>query len=904
MAQFAVVGVINDGSGSARTPTAQPVEMARGDSGSFAITVYRSNGALANLGGGAVILSVRDAAGDLLFAREADLSDLQYVATLPFSTVDTISAVDATGDTNRVAVFYYDVVFIDNAGRYGVVGGRLTIIPTSEFVLDPTQAANPPIVTPAPGQTALAQGPTGPQGATGPAGQGATGAPGPTGPTGPQGATGPQGMTGAGVDGVTGATGPTGPQGATGPTGPTGAQGIQGATGPTGPTGAQGVQGATGPTGPTGAVGPQGATGPTGPGNLQLAYDGGVSGGAGMVTLGPSGLYGIILVNQSGGIATGPLLAARDSLGTTHYWWLAPTGMQLGAMQVGSGVRAAVLDTQRADFGVPVRPIQDGIAPLGATNLRWLGRYNVGGVVDGFTQMASPSGATLTAGVYVVGITGASGDRLARLPAAASVPAGQAYWIQDVAGGQNLISVGVATGASGDRINGATGITFGGPYAGLEFVSDGATNWYAALAPTGPMTLQLAYAGGKSGFAGSVTLGPSGWYGLLLVNQSGGVASGPMFAGRDAAGGTYHWQMGPTGLQLGAMQVGSGTRAAVLDTQRSDFGVPVRPLQDGLAPLGATNLRWNGMWGLGPFVAGYTQQASPSGATMTPQLYWLGITGNSGVRIVNLPAANAVPAGQVFVVQDIAGGGNPLLVQVATGASGDRVNGATGVTTSQPYGGWLLTSDGATNWYALGPTGPGSLQSAYNLGVSGFAGNIKLGPTGFNGLILFSQSGGTPTGPILAALDVNGNTGYFRVQPTGVDTVGYLTAKRVDIGGASLGAGLNTGSFSGSAAWGHSVGSITGFTGNDTWGYFTVLIGVTGYTINPEIAVKYSDGNKSRPHVVAQLVEPMSPTNMWPMLSATAGPTAMLFRFLSGAGTPTAVPTGLGYYTVRYWAPG
>jgi hypothetical protein len=151
--------------------------------------------------------------------------------------------------------------------------------------------------------------------------------------------------------------------------------------------------------------------------------------------------------------------------------------------------------------------------------------------------------------------------------------------------------------------------------------------------------------------------------------------------------------------------------------------------------------------------------------------------------------------------------------------------------------------------------------------------------------------------------DVGGNTPYLTVEPTGIRGVNYIGGARIDLGGFSGVRGLNTGSFSGFRL-GHSIGSITGFTGNDSWGWFTVVIGVTGYTVNPEVHVKYSDGNKARPHVIAQLSEPMSPTRMWPRLSATAGPTAMMFRFVSAAAGFTANPTGLGFYTVRYWAPG
>lgn len=415
-------------------------------------------------------------------------------------------------------------------------------------------------------------GSTGPQGPTGPLGggpQGITGATGPqgpqgvtgvTGPTGPAGATGAQGIQG--ITGVTGATGPAGPQGITGATGVQGIQGVTGATGPAGTTGATGVQGiqgvtgvtgATGPAGPqgvtgvTGATGPQGATGPAGGGagggatSLQLDYSSGPSGSAGNIKLGTSGWYGLNIFNQSGGIATGPVFGVWDVNGNTGYFQVSPTQVQVGA---------------------PLSPFSDGQVGLGATNLRWLGINSMGGFAGGWTQISAPTGTApvaLTANNLAVGITGASGARLVTLPSAKSVLPGQEIWIQDVGGAANTIVVGCATGASGNRVNGATGITFATPFGGAWFVSDGATNWYASAGITGPAgpngATGVTGATGPQG-AGATTVGLSGfaeqYQGGAFVQLRGltGV-SGAANVGYTALPGDYIIGLASTGASFG-----------------------------------------------------------------------------------------------------------------------------------------------------------------------------------------------------------------------------------------------------------------------------------------------------------------------------------------------------------------
>lgn len=641
-------------------------------------------------------------------------------------------------------------------------------------------------------------GPAGPQGvtgATGPMGPGGaagvTGAAGPTGPTGARGATGATGPVGpqgsAGVTGVTGATGPTGPAGSTGATGPQGAQGPQGVTGATGPTGPAGSTGATGPAGSTGATGPQGPQGPTGP----------QGGGAGATAW----------FSPSGGTLLGPITAQAIS------------------------------------------PQVDGLPALGATNLRWGGVYNAGALGGGYTlvAMGAASGFTAAPQSYQIGVTGASGPRVVQLPAANKLYAGQGIVVQEVAGGANALAV---LAAGSDRIDGQTGITLTTPYGALWLRSDGVTSWFAWAGPTGPTGPQgVTGATGPAGSTGATgptgpqgsqgvtgATGPTGPTGPVGSQGSAGVtgATGPTGPAGSAGAQGVTGATGPTGPQ-GAQGTAGVTGATGPTGPAGSAGVtgatgptgpagPNSPSADGGGALGSTNLRWAGLYDLGPIVAGYTQVAGPTdrGASLVSSEFFVGITGASGPRRVELPRAASVPAGEIYVVQDIAGGSNSLLVGVATGASGDRVNGATGVTLQTPYGGGIFFGDGATNWYAhlpgVGPTG--ATGPAGPQGVTGATG--PTGPQGAQGV-----TGATgPTGPAGAA-GVTGATGpgaagtIIPGSTVSVASTSTASSSYVDIAGLSMSLTLDVAT----KVWAHLtfVANISAGTGTPR-GSFRVVI--------------------------------------------------------------------------------
>lgn len=783
-----LVGFLADavGPGSYR-PRAQPRAFPRGDAGTIQIACYRGSGADLNLTGGALIWTVADQLGGVVFSRAGDFSDpVHGKAGFAYEPGDTINSTDG--------VYRHDVVFVDEAGTYGDPGVVYQIVPSSPFYLEPLLVADPPVVTPLPEQLPFSPGATGPQGATGPAGpQGVTGATGPTGggggggagttgATGPQGPTGPAGATGAtgptGPAGRTGATGATGPAGAQGATGATGSTGPAGAAGATGPAGAQGVTGATGPTGPAGAAGATGATGPTGPAGATGATGPtgpvGVTGRTGAT--GPTGPAGNTGATGAQG-ATGPqgVTGATGPQG--------PTGPLGGGPQGVTGATGPTGPAGSTGVTGPTGPA-GATGPQGAT-----GAQGIQGVT-GATGPTGPTGAQGTTGTAgPTGATGPTGPAGAQGPTGATGPTGPAGAV-GATGTAGLTGATGPTGPAGTAgVTGATGPT--GPQgaqgtAGVTGAT-GPTGPAGATGPAGggggsPTTLQGAYNVGDTG-AAIVALGPSntGRIGIVVRDQTGGATGGMLLGVQDALGATTYGWISPTGIQAGAIRLDTFFR---VDSARADFGVPARPNTDNAFAIGTTNLRWRGLYNAAGLGGGYTAvgMGAASGFTASARNYFVGVTGASGARAVQLPPANQFYPGQLLTVQDVAGGANALAVK---SGPGDLVNGASGITMAAAYGAAYLVSDGATSWFAgvgtTGPTGPqgitGATGPAGAQGVTGATG--PTGPVGAQGV-----TGATgPTGPA-------GGAFAFMAQQdvTSLGAVSTSSSTFVDVGdGATTG---------------------------------------------------------------------------------------------------------------------
>jgi hypothetical protein len=566
--------------------------------------------------------------------------------------------------------------------------------------------------------------------------------------------------------------------------------------------------------------------------------------------------------DASGGITGGMLFGVQDASGTTTYAWISPTGIQAGAIRLDTNFR---VDGARADFGVPARPNTDVAFALGATNLRWRGLYNAGPLGGGYTQagMGAASGFTASARNLFVGLTGASGARVLQLPAANQFYAGQMLVVGDVAGGSNPLAI---KSGPGDLVNGSSGATLSAPYAAGILVSDGATSWYQWAGATGPTGSQ-----GVTGATGPT--GPAGAQGVTGATGPTGPAGVTGATGPTGPVGAT----GPVGFQFVAQNDVASAGAA--NTSSSTFV----DIGDNGSTTGFPDWTVN-ITSTGTYLVRVTIQFFQS---VNPLTYFqllmdgVAVTGQ-GTNAVGISQANINYTATFDVLVPVNSVGNHTF----------RVRWKTEGTSTANIGSGDAYRRQIT--IAGGAGAPNTLQSAYGNGVSGgTGGDIRLGPTGFYGVRVLNQSGGIATGPIFAVQDISGVTNYFRATPTGIDTFGYAQMRRLGFSGAAIG----TNSFTGSR-FGNSAGSITGYTGTDSQGQFTIVVGVTGYTLNPVVTMFFADGPRAAPRYISKLRN-FSPTFLAPYLVDNETATSVSWT-LVGNGVDMGAPTALGFYTIEY----
>jgi hypothetical protein len=655
-------------------------------------------------------------------------------------------------------------------------------------------------------------GATGPQGQTGPAGQdiGVTGPQGVTGATGPTGPAGPQGATG--VRGVTGATGPQGPQGVDGVTGATGPQGPQGIDGVTGATGPRGVTGATGPTGPQGTQGVTGATGPTGPAGATGAT--GVTGARGITGVtgatGPQGAQGVTGVTG----ATGPqgpqgidgVTGATGPRGVTGV--TGPTGAQ--GIQ---GVTGATGPTGPQG----IQGVTGATGPTGPQGIQG---------VTGFTGPTGPIGSQ-----GVTGATGPTGPQGAQGVTGFTGPTG-AQGIQGVTGATGPTGPVGAQGPTGAAITGAQGIQ------GIDGVT-------GATGPTGPAGPQ-----GVTGFTG-----PQGPQGIDGVTGATG-PTGPAVTGATGPAGPQGvtGATGPTG-PVGAQGVTGATGPTGAQGIQGVTGAtgPTGPagtqgVTGFTGPQGPQGI--DGVTG----ATGPTGPAGPAGATG-----FTGVTGARGPDGVTGATGPTGPAGATGFT-GVTGARGPDGVTGATGPTGPQgetgaaITGATG-----PAGPQGVT--GATGPAGAAGGGPKTLDQAYwdgGTAANAVGGNISMDPTiGPLRLIGSGSSGG-----VMFQINRQDGVPVFEVRQNAAG-VGAVGLARLNLGGTPL----TPAAFS-LSRWGSGVSApanygVTGVSGTDSGGVFTVVCGATGYTVNPIITLNFVDGARSDlPFVLARLKWPCYPTVM------------------------------------------
>ena len=95
-----------------------------------------------------------------------------------------------------------------------------------------------------------------------------------------------------------------------------------------------------------------------------------------------------------------------------------------------------------------------------------------------------------------------------------------------------------------------------------------------------------------------------------------------------------------------------------------------------------------------------TRAAKTAAYTITASNDLIAYTAIAAARVVTLPAANAVAAGQVFSVKDEAGAANAFNLTI-TPAGTDTIDGAASLVISANYGKATFYSDGVSKWFTL-----------------------------------------------------------------------------------------------------------------------------------------------------------------------------------------------------------
>jgi hypothetical protein len=138
--------------------SAQEISFAPGETERIEVDCYDgSTSARLNVTGAALVLTIDNAGGTDLLARQADLDNAANGdVSFPFTVADTQALAPGS--------YWYDVWIVWGDGS------KNQLIPRSVFRLLPTAYQTTTAVTPTPSQTPLAQGPTGPTGPQGPVG--------------------------------------------------------------------------------------------------------------------------------------------------------------------------------------------------------------------------------------------------------------------------------------------------------------------------------------------------------------------------------------------------------------------------------------------------------------------------------------------------------------------------------------------------------------------------------------------------------------------------------------------------------------------------------------------------------------------------------------------------------------
>lgn len=202
------------------------------------------------------------------------------------------------------------------------------------------------------------------------------------------------------------------------------------------------------------------------------------------------------------------------------------------------------------------------------------------------------------------------------------------------------------------------------------------------------------------------------------------------------------------------------------------------------------------------------QTFSNSAASITAGNNVVAQTGTmSASRVLTLPAANALTAGDRIFIIDESGTVTSTNTVVVTRAGSDTINGATTATISVAYGNCLLESDGSSKWSIAGNAGPGqftTLNASGALTSGSISGTAQFTGTVFKKDSLFysdnAGSGWIWTAGALMGWSANVNPvtgidvnisrsaiGEISIGTTTSNSLANLKANNITAGGALIG---------------------------------------------------------------------------------------------------------------------
>jgi hypothetical protein len=442
---------------------------------------------------------------------------------------------------------------------------------------------------------------------------------------GPQGTQGRQGFQGtAGVNGTQGTTGANGTQGVSGTNG---TNGTQGTSGTNGTQGNQGVAGVNGTQGTAGANGTQGNQGVTGAGTQGTTGTAGTQGNQGIAGSGTAaGSTTQVQYNNAGAFA-----------GSANLTW----------------------DNANTRLGVGVSP---GLSTL-----------DVQGSIRFKRTVVSSTPYTVLATDNIVAVTGPASARVLNLPAASTIPAGQCYIFSDESGNAATNNITITRNGT-DTIEGLTTKVINQNYGATRLYSDGSTKWFSTVDIGNQGFQGVAGSNGTQGTAGSNgtqgTAGANGTQGNQGVTGAGtqGTAGSNGTQGNQGIAGSGTAAGSTTQVQYNNAGAFAGSANLTWDNTNTRLGIGVSPGLSTLDVQGSIRFKRT------------VVSSTPYTVLATDNI--VAVTGPASARVLNLPAASTIPAGQCYIISDESGNASTNNITI-TRAGADTIEAMVHLSGSQ-----------------------------------------------------------------------------------------------------------------------------------------------------------------------------------------------------------------------------